>query len=351
MTTLEAIFKAYGLEVEKIEPIDIGLINQSFKLSTLSGNFFLQKINDEVFKDIDGMMNNIDLVTKHLKSRVNEDILSVPMLIKTLTNGLYFKDEDDAYWRLYEMIEESHSFNTIPNTSIAYESGKILATFIASLSDFNSALLVETIPNFDNLKVRLENYFDSLTQDTYTRASEAQNEIAFIQQFHQQVSDFNTFLKSDAIIKRVTHNDTKINNILFDKNNKAIALIDFDTLMRGTVLFDFGDAMRSGLNNVLEDEEDLSKLKIDLEIFKAYATGFLTHIGLTQNEKDNLLNAILFVTFMLGVRFLSDFLEGDRYFHTSYPTQNLVRAKVQFKLFEILKSKQNKMALILKNIV
>ncbi|MBD3795602.1 MAG: phosphotransferase [Epsilonproteobacteria bacterium] len=347
---MHEIFEAFEIKEAKVEPIEIGIINQSFRLITPEESFFLQKINHHVFKDINGLMQNIELVTKHLANKFDKHCLKVPKIIPTIDKKLFFKDTLGDYWRVFELIEETHSFNYIVNEHIAFEAGKMLGKFIEGLSDFDSQKLVTTIPNFTNLQMRLNTFDDIVQKDNLNRLISIQKELDFIQKYTQEMVKFDNLLKSEAIPKRVTHNDTKINNFLFDNKDNAVALIDFDTLMQGSVLFDFGDAMRSGLNTSKEDESNLENITINMDIFKAYSQGFLSQVELTKEEKKNLINAILFVSFMLGIRFLSDYLDGDRYFHTQYPFQNLYRCRVQFKVFELIVKQEKEMENILKNL-
>lgn len=328
-----------------------GHINESYFIKTRSANhpgYFLQRINNNIFKNVDALMGNICAVTSHLGSKLSENKeLSFKVLeVIPCSNGLnYYLDKDNQYWRLYTFIDNAHSYNVVENTDIAFEGGKAFGLFMSLLADLPANRLTETIPDFHNLEKRLETFNKSVASDKANRVNEVRPEIEFIAQRTEKMLTIPALIKSGQLPVRITHNDTKFNNIMFDSNNRALCIVDLDTVMPGSILFDFGDSIRTGANTADEDEKDLSKVDINLPIYEAYTHGFIksTHSTLTHIEIQNLAFSARFMTFIIGLRFLTDFLDGDTYFRTAYPDHNLVRARVQFRLIEAMEKNAEKM--------
>jgi thiamine kinase-like enzyme len=229
-------------------------------------------------------------------------------------------------------------YDVVENETIAYQGGKAFGRFISELADLPANKLSATIPDFHNLETRMDKFHNSLIADLVNRKKDIPEEIRFVNERAEQMLKIPFLLKQGNLPMRITHNDTKFNNILFDENNKAICIVDLDTVMPGSVLFDFGDAIRTGANTVCEDEKDLDKVDVNLNIYQAYTRGFIkeTQESLTPEEISNLAFSARFMTYIIGLRFLTDFIDGDPYFRTNYPEHNLVRAKVQFKLLEAM---------------
>ena len=343
-------FKISG-EFVSFKKIVTGHINDSYLIKTNSTDhpgYFLQWINSYIFKDVAGLMNNIIAVTHHLANKLAEHpelAFKVLEVIPTLADDKYFVQSEGQYWRLYAFIDDSHGYDVVENAQIAYEGGKAFGIFMSLLADLPAAGLTETIPDFHNMEKRLATFNNSLKNNTADRAKDIATEIEFIKNRAEQMLTIPALIKSGQLPMRITHNDTKFNNILFDKSDHAMCIVDLDTVMPGSVLFDFGDAIRTGGNTAAEDEKDLSKVDINLSIYEAYTRGFLksTRHTLTEVEIDNLAFSARFMTFIIGLRFITDFIDGDLYFRTQYPEHNLVRARVQFRLVEQMELNADKM--------
>jgi hypothetical protein len=331
--------------------VTTGHINDSYYIKTNSEDhpgYFLQWINNYIFKDVEGLMNNITAVTHHLAEKLAahpELAFKVLEIIPTLQGDKYFLQAEGHFWRLYKFIDNSHGYDVVENTDIAYEGGKAFGIFMSLLADLPADRLSETIPDFHNLEKRLSTFYNSLKANPVERAKDIPAEIEFVKNRAEQMLAIPALIKSGKLPMRISHNDTKFNNILFDNSNHAMCIVDLDTVMPGSVLFDFGDAIRTGANTSAEDEKDLSRVDINLPIYEAYTRGFIksTRNSLTKVEIDNLAFSTRFMTFIIGLRFLTDFLDGDPYFRTHYPEHNLVRAKVQFRLVEQMELNADKM--------
>jgi len=346
-------------EFADYEKVVTGHINDSYYIKTNSTDhpgYFLQWINNYIFKDVDGLMNNITLVTRHLADKLAmhpELAFKVLEIIPTLQGDKYYHQAEGQFWRLYKFIDNSHGYDVVENSQIAYEGGKAFGIFMSLLADLPAGRLTETIPDFHNLEKRLDTFYNSLNINPVHRSGSIPEEINFVRTRAEQMLTIPALIKEGKIPMRITHNDTKFNNILFDDSNHAMCIVDLDTVMPGSILFDFGDAIRTGANTAAEDEKDLSKVDINLPIYEAYTQGFIekTHHTLTKVEIDNLAFSARFMTFMIGLRFLTDFLDGDLYFRTHYPEHNLDRARVQFRLVEAMESHADKMhAIVLQSI-
>ena len=346
-------FKVKGVCVE-YEKNTTGHINESYFINTKSPDhpgYFLQWINNNIFKNVEGLMDNICAVTGHLAAKVAENKnLDIKVLeVIPCTDGRnYYLDPQNQYWRLYTFIDNSHGYSVVENTEIAYEGGKAFGLFMSLLADLPADGLTETIPDFHNLEKRLDTFNKSVKADIVKRVGSVSGEIEFISKRREQMLTIPELIKSGKLPVRITHNDTKFNNILFDSSNHAMCIVDLDTVMPGSILFDFGDSIRTGANTADEDEKDLSKVNINLPIYEAYTRGFLksTLHTLTDFEINNLAFSARFMTFIIGLRFLTDFIDGDTYFRTSYPEHNLVRARVQFRLIEAMEQNMDKMQAI-----
>lgn len=321
-----------------------GHINTTYLLTFDDGGiarkYVLQQVNPHVFKNIDSLMENIFKVTSYLRSEIRknggDENREALHYIKTRDGKKYYVASDGSYYRSYVFVENSVTYNTVENPQLFKASGIAFGRFQSLLSDFPADSLVETIPDFHNTEKRYNTEFlPALEADAKGRAAECKAEIEFIKARKDYCSRLVDLQAQGAIPTRVTHNDTKLNNVLFDKDSgKAICVIDLDTVMPGLALYDFGDSIRFGANTAAEDEADLSRVSVNLENFKAYAEGFLSEAGnsLNETEKTNLAFASLIMTFECGMRFLTDYLNGDVYFKTNYPEHNLVRAKNQLAL-------------------
>lgn len=324
-------------------PVLTGHINDSYNIfiqESTKPAYFLQWINNYIFRDVPGLMQNIVTVTSHLAARKSTSSAdcSTLQLIPTFEGNYFYKDHEGNYWRLYNYIQGTHSYDVVDSENIAFEGGKAFGRFMSDLADLPARQLHETIPDFHNMETRLAAFFQSVIDNKADRKEGVKPEIAFVEERASVMLSIPEMIREGIIPLRITHNDTKFNNILFDENNRAVCIVDLDTVMPGSVLFDFGDAIRTGANYADEDEKDLSKVNINLPVYKAYTRGFIasTCKSLTSNEISQLAFAARFMTFIIGLRFLTDYLDGDPYFRTLYPEHNLVRARVQFRLLETM---------------
>lgn len=341
-------------ECQDFEKNTTGHINESYFIKTNSADhpgYFLQWINHNIFKNVEGLMDNICAVTAHLAAKLseNKDLAFKVLEVIPCENGKnHYLDPEGHYWRLYTFISGAHGYNVVDNAKIAYEGGKAFGLFMSLLADLPLGGISETIPDFHNMEKRLYTFNQSLAADKADRVKEISSQIEFVKMRTGQMLTIPALIKSGKLPMRITHNDTKFNNILFDSSDHALCIVDLDTVMPGSILFDFGDSIRTGANTAVEDEKDLSEVDINLPIYEAYTRGFLksTFSTLTEVEIENLSFSARFMTFIIGLRFLTDFVDGDTYFRTSYPEHNLDRAKVQFRLIEAMERKADIMQAI-----
>lgn len=328
-------------EIVSISPYGEGHINGTFLAETLYDNkpvkYILQKINTNLFKNVENLMSNITLVTEFVYKKViekggNPDKECLT-LVKTTDGKSYYECELGAF-RVYKFID-GKSYQSVENPNQFYQSAVAFGNFANLLGEFDASKLYEIIPNFHNTQKRFEAFLESLEKDVLNRASSVKEEIDFVLKRKDYCSKIVDLLASGKMPTRVTHNDTKLNNVMFDKDkDECIAVIDLDTIMPGSLCYDFGDSIRFGCNHSLEDEKDLSKVNFDLELFDYYTRGYLSAIGenITQIEKDNLAFGSILMTYECGMRFLKDYLDGDVYFRVHREGHNLDRARTQFKL-------------------
>ncbi|WBU90238.1 phosphotransferase enzyme family protein [Cellulophaga omnivescoria] len=295
-----------------------GLINDTYLvIVTNKPAYVLQRINNNVFKNIAGVMQNIEQTLPLL----NSDLYSSIHVIKTKKNTSYHKEQ--GFWRVLSYINNSTTYNTSTDKNIAFEAGKIISEFHALLSPINATTYQDTIPDFHNLIYRNNQFFDALEKAKKERTTAAKDAIEFAEELLPDLLDF-CFTELPI---RVCHNDTKLNNILFSKNtNKALCLIDLDTLMKGYFYYDFGDAVRTIANTAPEDEKDLSKITFNKELFSSFVDGLSTNKNLlSKDEIASLPLGAVFMPFIHGLRTLTDYLQNDAYYKVAYPNQNLDR--------------------------
>ena len=323
--------------------IQTGHINNTYIVEyNISGKivpYLLQRINREVFKNADQLMANISSVTSFLRDKIivqGGDPDRETLFVKpTYTGETYYKDASGDAWRLYNYIDNAYSPNSIENSDMFFSAGLAFGKFQNMLADFPADKLYETIPNFHNTAKRYANLCASVELDAKKRADSVRDEIAFAVNRKDDAFVLVDLIEKGVLPLRVTHNDTKLNNILFDKeSNKPICIVDLDTVMPGLSLYDFGDSIRFGANNAAEDEKDVSKVSVNLELYEAFTRGYLTSAGdsLKAEEVAYMPFASKLMTFECGMRFLTDYLDGDVYFGIKYEDHNLVRCRTQFAL-------------------
>ena len=343
-------------EIKEIKPLGEGFINDTYILTTVSDdspNYLMQRKNKKIFTDVPAMMDNIERITQHLKAKVREqggDPMREAMTVtKTKDGKLYFKDEEGEFWALCLFIAGSVTYEAAGTPELAYAGGKGIGKFQSMTSDFEGTL-TDILPGFHNIRYRFKQWDEVLAKDPVGRKKELAKEIAWIEDRRDEMLAFWELVENGTIPTRVTHNDTKINNILFDDKGDVLCVIDLDTVLSSTVLNDFGDAIRSYTNTGLEDDKNLDKVSMDLEIFTAYTKGYLseTKSFLTQPEIDHLAFSAKYITYEQVLRFLMDYIDGDNYYKTKSPEHNLVRTHAQYKLLQSIEAQYEKMKEVVK---
>lgn len=317
-----------------------GHINLTYKVNCDDGSaYILQRINQYVFTDPKAVMENVGAVTEYLRTRVS-DPSEILHFVSSDTGTYYYVDEAGEYWRCYEFAD-GLCLDLPESDKDFYESAIAFGRFQEMLRDFPAETLHETIPLFHNTANRYRLFRKALQEDRVGRAASVQPEIDFLLQRQEEGATICHLLDAGEIPLRVTHNDTKLNNVLLDcKTRKALCVLDLDTVMPGSSLYDYGDSIRFGAATAPEDEKDLSKMGINLHLFRVYTAGYLAACkSLTPKERELLPLGAKTLTLELAVRFLTDYLDGDRYFKTAYPEHNLVRARAQMKLVADMEEK------------
>jgi len=316
-----------------------GHINDTYYASRNGRLCVLQKINTNVFQNPAGVMQNIFAVTDHLRKKMEEagedHSRGTLEFLKTTDGDLLFTDSLGECYRAYYYIDDSITFDSVSDPKQFYEAAKAFGRFQNMLSDFPSKQLYETIEKFHDTPNRVEQLRTAISNNSCNRLTECEAEVEYALKQAEGMHVVVDALQAGEIPCRVTHNDTKLNNVLFDtKTKQGICVIDLDTIMPGSLLYDFGDALRFGANTAAEDETDLEKVTFDLTLFEAYTKGYAAELkpAITKEEKELLAYSAKLMTYECGIRFLADFINGDVYFKTKYANHNLDRAKNQLKL-------------------
>jgi hypothetical protein len=349
LETIKYIFNEFDHKSTYVSHTELnsGHINDTFLVqATGNKNYILQRINHTIFKDVPGLVNNKVLISNHIRSKytnlsaaeLTKEVLS---FVKTKSTNLYYHKENGDFWNVMVFIEDSITYEIVVDEEIAYEGGKLLGEFLNVTSDFDSSQLIDVIPNFHDMSFRFKQYIASVQSASKERLENADKYKKIVSDLKTEMHILQNLKEAKEIPVRVTHNDTKISNSLFDKYNKGICMIDTDTVMPGIIHYDFGDAIRTICNTAAEDEKDLSKVEFNLEYYKAYETGFLekTKGALSPVSLKYLPLAAKTMIFIMGLRFLTDYFNNDIYYKTNYPEHNLDRARNQFKLIESFSKK------------
>lgn len=322
-----------------------GHINVTYLVVTDSGKrYIMQKVNHNIFKNVPALMENIAAVTSYLRDHKaeNEQILT---LVYTVDDKAYYVHEDETYWRMYDFVENSLCLQAPETPEDFYQSAVAFGSFQQQLKDFPAATLHETIPNFHNTVDRYRIFHEVLKADPCGRAKDVQEEINFVLAREEEAGTLVRQMETGLLPLRVTHNDTKLNNVMLHADTRTpLCVIDLDTVMPGLSLYDFGDSIRFGASTAAEDEKDLTKVEMSLQMFQIYTKGFLSACpGLTEQEIKMLPMGAKLMTLECGVRFLTDFLDGDHYFAVHREGQNLDRCRTQFKLVADMEAKWQQM--------
>jgi hypothetical protein len=316
-----------------------------------------QKINRYVFQDPVSMMRNIDLVTQHIMAKNRKAGLSERRyrlhFHHTADRKNYYITSTGHFWRLSNYVEDSVAFNQTTDPKVLEMVGKAFGQFQAQLCDFDASQITETIPDFHNTAKRLDTFFAHVAEDPCDRCQEVAEEIAFLREQQEKTSDLSQRYLSGELPMRVTHNDTKSNNVMLDRETlEPLVVIDLDTVMPGLAAYDFGDAVRFAANTAGESERDLSKVSLNLDLYTAFTKGFISATAdfMTQAELDSMAQGAVTITIELASRFLDDYITGDKYFKTTFPGENLVRARCQIALAKDMMAKYPQMDAIVHRI-
>lgn len=331
-------------ELEKIKVNTQGHINSTFVSTFIKDGvrtkYTHQKINRNVFKNPKEVMENIVAVTKHIEEKVSsfpDKDRRVLKVIFTKDNLPYYIDEDGEYWRTYIFIENVNTYDKIPSVNAARNLGKGIGNFQKQLSDFDGSRLNITIPHFHDMNLRYRQLDDAVKADVKVRCAQVKAELDFLYANRERGCRIWDDFEKGILPNRVTHNDTKMNNVLFDPvSDEAVCVIDLDTIMPGTILFDTGDMIRTACNTAEEDEKDLSKVSFDAEMYKSLIGGYMESADsfLTKEEREGIKESGRVITQIMAVRFLTDYIAGDVYYHTAYDDHNLVRCRTQLSLMK-----------------
>lgn len=321
-------------QVQAAQPFGNGHINDTFRLKNEKADqpdYLLQRINHQVFTEVGCMMRNIRRVTEHVNAKLSGSTLQ---LIPTRSGADFHQDKQGFYWRVYVFRKDLHSIDVAETPAQIYEGAKAFGRFLCQLSDFPANELFQTLPDFHNIITRLNTFQQVVKADSMKRGKEAAPAIRYVLEIAQQMSAIQEAGEAGKIPLRVTHNDTKFNNVLLDDSGKGRCVIDLETVMPGYVHFDFGDGVRTTVSTAAEDEAELKNIQVDLERFKAYSQGYLeeTRAILSPIEINYLPLSGALLAYLMGVRFLTDFLQGDSYYKTHFEGQNLQRARAQLDL-------------------
>ena len=335
--------------VSSCERYGCGHINVTYLVVTTTGHrYILQKINHHIFRNVPALMENISSVTNYLRKQM-DDPRRVLTVVNTNDGSAYYFD-GEGYWRLYEFVEGSICLQQPETPEDFYQSAVAFGEFQQQLNNFPADTLHETIPNFHNTVDRYRIFHEVLAADPMGRAKDVRSEIDFVLAREQEAGTLVRLLGEGKLPLRVTHNDTKLNNVMLDDQTRTpLCVIDLDTVMPGLSAYDFGDSIRFGAATAAEDEKDLSKMEMSLDLFRIFTRGFLKACpGLTELEKEMLPMGAKLMTLECGVRFLTDYIDGDHYFSVHREGHNLDRCRTQFKLVADMETKWDQMAQIVK---
>lgn len=352
MENLKEIVLKFNVEneINEVKPLGEGLINDTFKVyvnDCETPKYVLQRINNAIFQDVDLLQDNIEKVTNHIRKKLiekNETDIDRKVLnfIKTKDDKRFYFD-GEKYWRLMVFISDSYTYQAV-TAEYSYTAGLAFGEFQSMLSDIEETL-GETIPSFHNIELRLSQLREAVENDVVGRVKEVRYYLDEIEKRAEEMCRGEQLYREGKLPKRICHCDTKVNNMLFDKDGNVLCVIDLDTVMPSFIFSDFGDFLRSAANTGAEDDKDLNNIDFNMEIFEAFTKGYLegTKSFLLPIEKENLPYAAKLFPYMQTVRFLADYINGDTYYKIQYPEHNLVRTKAQWRLFECAERKENLM--------
>ena len=346
-----------------VEELMSGNINNTFRLTYTQEDggvkeYVLQQINTYVFKKPEEVMSNVQRVTKHIEnviSQAGEDASRRVLRLVSCKDGSWmYRDNQDRCWRVYDYISDAVAYDRPEKPEHFEECGRAFGNFQKMLLDFPAEELHDTIPNFHNTKKRFYDFVAAVAEDKAERVKTVEKEIDFFFDRRKMMSEIVEMIEKGEIPLRVTHNDTKMNNVMLDEESgKALCVIDLDTVMAGSALYDYGDAVRFGASTAAEDEPDTSKIALDMDLFRAFTRGFVSEVkgSLTENELKLLPLGIKVITCELAMRFFTDYIDGDLYFKVRSPEHNLIRARAQMKLLEDVEAKYDQMCAVIEELI
>ncbi len=354
-------FRIYG-QILHAEPCKIGHINETYTATYDQGGILVryihQKVNQSVFREPEKVMDNVMRVTTHLQHKLSsggarQRTRRALVVVPTHDGRPFYCDGNGDFWRTFVFVERVQSFEAVQTPGQAYEAGRAFGEFQSLLADLPGSRLHETIPDFHNTRKRFASLQQAVEEDGYGRASNAAAEIKFALAQESWVGTLLDAMARGEIPERITHNDTKFNNVMLDwETGRAMCVVDLDTVMPGLVHYDFGDMVRTTTSPTLEDEEDLSKVAMQMPMFEALARGYVeaTRGFLTSGERKHLAFAGRLITFTIGIRFLTDYLRGDVYFRVHRPHHNLDRCRTQFRLVQSIMAQEEAMQRFVDNL-
>lgn len=345
MDNLQKIIEKFDIQgtVSQVKPLGNGLINDTYVVRTAevdAPDYVLQRINHHIFTDVETLQTNIQAVTEHIRKKLTEagaddidrKVLTFVGLRERSDKTYFYDEENDAYWRIMVFIPEAQTFEAVTPDS-SRDAGRAFGRFQADLVDINKELK-ESIPDFHNMEFRLKQLNEAIENDAVGRVKEVQPELKEIFERAEEMVKAERLHREGKLPKRICHCDTKVNNMMFDKDGKVLCVIDLDTVMPSYIFSDYGDFLRTGASTAAEDDPDLSKVEFNMDIFRAFTEGYLESAGefLLPIEVENLPYAAALFPYMQAVRFLADYINGDTYYKIKYPEHNLVRTRNQIKL-------------------
>lgn len=340
-----------------IKPFGDGHINDTFLVTCEHSKYTLQQLNHKVFREPEHVMHNIRMVTEHLAKKIaaagGDPLRETLNIIRTKDGNTHYFDGEEGFFRVFTFVDGARSYPAVEKPEHFYNAARTFGRFQNMLADFPAAELYETIPNFHNTVSRYNDFMEAVETDRAGRRAFIEDDIAFVTARRDKCSIVLDAIAEGTVPVRVTHNDTKYDNILIDDiTGEGICVIDLDTVMPGSMLYDYGDSLRFGTNAGAEDEKDLSKVWCRLDLFEQFTRGFIEELGRSMTEKEFELMPFAgqLITFECGMRFLTDFLNGDEYFKIHRPSHNLDRARAQFKLVQDMEEHEAQMAEIVKKI-
>jgi hypothetical protein len=344
--------------VEKVETMGEGFINDTFIIRTIGADtpdYLLQRKNKRIFTNVPAMMENIQKVTAHIREKVvaanGDPLREVLTLVPAIDGKLYFQDEEGEFWAVCIFIADTIAYQAAKTPELAFQGGKGIGKFQSMVADLNEPL-TDILPGFHNIRFRFGQWDKVLANDPADRKAKLAEEISWVENRREEMLDFWKLVETGEIPTRVTHNDTKINNILFDQNGEVLCVIDLDTVLNSTCLNDFGDAIRSYTNTGQEDDADLSKVSCDIRIFEGFTRGYLSEtIGfLNEKELEYLAFSAKYITYEQVLRFLMDYIDGDNYYKIKHPEHNYQRTVAQYKLLISMEEQYDEMCRIVGNV-